>query len=119
MKTVNNYRLQVEGAKKYFLRYDQQALIAKLKLRSDASWIYVRMFAEDYRIHRESGAVERLEKDWVETNDHSRVMTLLDLNTSIKGYNGKVTAPAKEEKTAESPKSEPKLAYIATEEDEG
>ena len=47
------------------------------------------------------------------------VMTLLDLNTAIKGYNGKVAAPAKEEAPAEVKTNEPKIAYIATEEDEG
>ena len=79
MKNVDNYRLQVEGAKKYFLRYDQQKLIEKLKLDADEAYLYTRMLSRDYRIHRESGAVERLNGDWTETNAHGEVMTLLDL----------------------------------------
>ena len=79
MKSKDNYRLQVEGAKKYFLRYDQTRLIRKLVLRSDEDWLYTQMLCTDYRIHRTSGNVERLDAIWEETNDHGEVMTLLDL----------------------------------------
>ena len=79
MKHQDNYRLQVEGAKKYFLRYDQQKLIAKLHLPQDPDFLYTKMLSMPYRIHRESGAVERLEEEWTETNSHGEVMTLLDL----------------------------------------
>ena len=79
MKSKDNYRLQVEGAKKYFLRYDQARLIRKLDLRSDEDWLYTQMLCTDYRIHRTSGNVERLDAIWEETNDHGEVMTLLDL----------------------------------------
>ena len=47
------------------------------------------------------------------------VLTLLDFNTAIKAYNGKLTAPAAEESTKEAKTKEPEIAYIATEEDEG
>lgn len=79
MERVDNYRLQVEGAKKYFLRYDQETLIGKLKLRFDADYLYTNMLCKTYRIHRRTGTVERLDENWVETNSHGEVMTLLDL----------------------------------------
>lgn len=79
MKPVDNYRLHVEGAKKYFLNYDQQKLIEKLKLKADADYLYTQMFCKSYRIHRRSGTVERLDESWTETNAHGEVMTLLDL----------------------------------------
>ena len=79
MKHGDNYRLQVEGAKKYFLRYDQEKLIAKLNLKSDENWLYTKMLGREYRIHRQTGTVERLEESWTETNAHGEVMTLLDL----------------------------------------
>lgn len=79
MERHDNYRLQVEGAKKYFLRYDQEKLIEKLKLKSDEDWLYTEMLCRAYRIHRRTGTVERLEETWVETNHHGEVMTLLDL----------------------------------------
>ncbi len=76
---MDNYRLQVEGAKKHFLRYDQEKLIRKLNLRYDEAYLYTEMLRKPYRIHRVSGTVERREASWVETNDHAEVMTLLDL----------------------------------------
>ena len=76
---MDNYRLQVETAKKCFLHYDQQHLIEKLKIKSDADYLYTKMLCKLYRIHRRSGSVERLENNWVQTNDHGEVMTLLDL----------------------------------------
>lgn len=79
MKIVDNYRLQVEGAKKYFLNYDQQKLIEKLKLKADADYLYTEMLCKSYRIHRPTGTVERLDEHWRETNSHGEVMTLLDL----------------------------------------
>jgi hypothetical protein len=79
MKKADNYRLQVEGAKKYFLNYDQQKLIEKLKLKADPDYLYTHMLCKPYRIHRRSGTVERLDTCWTETNAHGEVMTLLDL----------------------------------------
>ena len=79
MKHTDNYRLQVEGAKKYFLRYDQEKLIEKLGLNRDSDYLYTHMLSTSYRIHRRTGLVERLAGEWVETNDHGEVMTLLDL----------------------------------------
>ena len=76
---MDNYRLQVEAAKRYFLGYDQDALVQKLGLEQDAHYLYATMLYKKYRIHRETGNVERLEENWVRTDDHSEVMTLLDL----------------------------------------
>lgn len=50
------------------------------------------------------------------------VLTLLDFNTAIKSYNGKLAAPVQKEAddaAGKTEKAEPKIAYIATEEDEG
>ena len=79
MKGTDNYRLQVEGAKRYFLRYDQEKLIRKLNLTSNEDYLYTEMLRKSYRIHRRTGQVYRLEDSWTETNDHGEVMTLLDL----------------------------------------
>lgn len=47
------------------------------------------------------------------------VILLLDLNTAIKGYNGKVMAPVKDETTeAETKKNEPAIAFSAAESEE-
>lgn len=79
VRGTDNYRLQVEGAKKYFLRYDQDRLVKKLRLKADRDYLYTKMLCKPYRIHRRTGTVERLDEIWVETNGHGEVMTLLDL----------------------------------------
>jgi hypothetical protein len=79
MERKDNYALQVQYAKQYFLTYDQQKLIEKLKLKYDEGYLYTKMLGREYRIHRQTGTVERLEENWTETNAHGEVMTLLDL----------------------------------------
>lgn len=80
MARVNNYSLQAQQAKACFLTYDQEALIAKLKLRFDKDFLYVPMLSENYRIHRHSGDICReTESGWVDANSFEEVMTLLDL----------------------------------------
>jgi len=76
----DNYRIQFEQAKKTFLSYDQERLIAKLKLKSDETYLYPKMLGSLYRIHRTTADFQRLRGDaWVDANTHSEVMTLLDL----------------------------------------
>ena len=80
MSAVNNYLIHVQQAKARFTIYDQDKLIAKLKLRHDEDYLYAVMLSETYRIHRRSGEIDRMtEAGWVNTNDYGEVMTLLDL----------------------------------------
>lgn len=80
MARANNYLIQAQQAKDLFLSYDQEALIAKLKLRFDELFLYVPMLSETYRIHRQSGDIFRkTSTDWVDANSFEEVMTLLDL----------------------------------------
>lgn len=80
MERKDNYLLQVEQAKKVFLRYNQQALIEKLKLTYDEDYLYTVMLSTPYRIRRSNGDMERLEGDtWRYTDSHGECMTLLDL----------------------------------------
>ena len=80
MARTNNYLLQAAQAKRYFLTYDQAALIRKLKLAYDDDFLYPVLFARRYRLSRKTGDLEREEKDgWQDANTHGEVMTLLDL----------------------------------------
>ena len=80
MALTNNYLIQARQAKAYFLTYDQEALIAKLKLRFDEDYLYVPMLSEIYRIHRTTGDICReTGTGWVDANSFEEVMTLLDL----------------------------------------
>lgn len=76
---ADNYLLQAAQAKKHFLSYDQQELIARCRLRFDADYLYIRFLSEDYRIYRRSGDMERLHNgSWVDGNSFGEVMTILD-----------------------------------------
>lgn len=80
MERVNNYLLQVAQAQQYFLRYDQQALVEKLKLKQDEAYLYATMLSSHYRLNRTNGQLERQEGEvWLDANTHGEYMTLLDL----------------------------------------
>lgn len=80
MEKVDNYQIQAKQARSYFLRYDQRRLIEKLNLRADESYLYTSMLCKQYRIHRKTGDLQRLEEDiWVAANTFAEVMVLLDL----------------------------------------
>ena len=80
MERVNNYAIQVQQAKLHFATYDQEAIIAKLKLRYDETYLYATMLSETYRIHRKTGDIDRkTEAGWVDANSFGEVMVLLDL----------------------------------------
>ena len=79
MARTNNYLLQAAQAKRYFLTYDQEALIRKLHLPYDEDFLYPVLFSRRYRLSRESGDLEREENGvWRDANTHEEVMTLLD-----------------------------------------
>lgn len=76
---VDNYQIQAAQAKKLFLTYDQQELISRCRLKFDDTYLYTKFLAKDYRIHRKTGDMERLEQDvWVVANAFGEVMTILD-----------------------------------------
>ena len=80
MERKDNYALQVQQAKRYFLTYDQESLIRKLNLQQDQTYLYPRMLGRDYRIHRHTGDLEGfVDGKWRDANTHGECMTLLDL----------------------------------------
>ena len=79
MARTNNYLLQAAQAKRYFLTYDQDALIRKLDLEYDEEYLYPVLFSCRYRLSRKTGDLEREEKGiWQDANTFEEVMTLLD-----------------------------------------
>ncbi len=80
MERTNNYLIQAQQAKTLFSAYDQETLIAKLQLRHDETYLYPTMFRETYRIHRQTGNIDRqTETGWADANSFGEVMVLLDL----------------------------------------
>lgn len=80
MERKDNYQLQAQQAKQWFLRYDQQKLVEKLKLAYDEDYLYVNLLCQPYRISRATGDMERLHRGaWTDADSHGEVMTILDL----------------------------------------
>lgn len=80
MALVNNYLIQARQARERFATYDQEKLIQKLKIPFDTQYLYVSMLAQNYRLHRQTGDLERLAgEQWQDANTFEEVMTLLDL----------------------------------------
>ena len=76
---ADNYAIQMANAQKFFLTYDQEALIRKFRLRADENFLYVTMFATPYRLSRHTGSLERFKESWEDANTFGEVMTLLDI----------------------------------------
>ena len=79
IEKMDNYQIQLAQAKKRFLTYDQQELIARCRLRHDESFLYFRFLSEEHRLDRKSGDLQR-QKDgyWISANSFGEVMTVLD-----------------------------------------
>ena len=85
-KSVSNYDLQVDIAKQIFLEYDQERMIRKFRLETDADWIYLTYLNTPCRISRITGGVEEyIENAWWECRNFSTVMTVYDLLCYHKG----------------------------------
>ncbi len=79
-KSVSNYDLQVDIAKRIFLEYDQELLIRKFRLEADRRHIYLNYMNTPCRIARSDGAVEEYTQNrWKECRSFSTVMTIYDL----------------------------------------
>lgn len=80
MERKNNYLIQRERAKEYFLKFDQETIIEKYKLKWDAIYMYVDFFGASYRIRREDGQVERGEDGFsrAEEAGFSEVLSIFD-----------------------------------------
>ena len=80
MERRDNYKIQADQAKRYFLRYDQESLIRKLKAKADEKYIYVKFLCQLYRIDRATADLQRqVGETWQDGNSFGEVMTLLDL----------------------------------------
>ena len=88
---MDNYDLQVDIARKIFLEYDQEQMIRKFHLDSNAQYICLTYLNTPCRIDRKTGSIEEyIFKTWQECRDYSTVMTVYDLLCHHKGE----TAPA-------------------------
>lgn len=58
MKSVDNYARSQDAARLLFLKWDQEAIIARGRLAADEESIRLNFLGQPFRIHRATGAVE-------------------------------------------------------------
>lgn len=80
-REVNNYAIQAEYAKTLFLKYDQDAIIRKLSLKADETYLYLPFLDYEYRVHRTTACVEKRTEDgtYVDGNSFNEVLTVFDV----------------------------------------
>lgn len=74
---MDNYAVSRDRAQRYFLGFDQQAMIRGWQLKYDDTSIYVDFLGRRYRICRATGAVCRLPERV--PADHNEVLSIFDL----------------------------------------
>lgn len=79
MKRWDNYSSQAQAAMTYFLQYDHEKLIRKLKLSHNSEFLFTDMLGKAYRINRSTGRIQRLDDLWRDVHSYNEIMTLLDL----------------------------------------
>lgn len=76
----SNYEKQAYGARSLFLNYSQETMIDKFQLEHDREYLYLKLLDRNYRISRESGAVEIQEQGKASLClDYRVVMTIYDV----------------------------------------
>ena len=78
---ASNYEKMAEGARAYFLKMDQAAMIGRWKLEHDEDRLYVTYFGERMAIDRHTGALIPLEPEGVYRSPDgvNETMALFDL----------------------------------------
>ena len=59
---TDNYEKQIYIGRDLFLRYDQDMLIKKYKLKNDHAYLYLNYIGTEYRISRSDGSIEYMAK---------------------------------------------------------
>ena len=77
---TDNYEKQIYIGRDLFLKYDQDMLIKKYKLKNDHAYLYLNYIGTEYRISRSDGSIEYMaEGIWKICKEYTIVMTIYDL----------------------------------------
>lgn len=75
----DNYAIQAEHARRLFLTYDQDAIIARAPVEYDNDWLCLKLLDQPIRIDRRTGYIFRLSNgEWIPANSHGEVLTIFD-----------------------------------------
>ena len=80
-RSTGNYEKQVYLARDLFLKYDQEEMIRKFDLASDAQFLYMELLHQPCRVSRSTGVVEQSDLDgiWTLCENYELVMTIYDV----------------------------------------
>ena len=80
-KRMNNYEIMKRQMRKDFLKYDQDRMIDKFRLRHDPDFIYITFIGRLYRVHRASGNVEWSDDGFAHPREanYNEAMTIYDV----------------------------------------
>ena len=77
---TDNYEKQIYIGRDLFLKYDQDMLIKKYKLKNDHTHLYLNYIGTEYRVSRSDGSIEYMaEGIWKLCKEYTIVMTIYDL----------------------------------------
>lgn len=75
---MNNYEKTLLRAEQVFLTFRQEDMIEACKLTADTDFIYIDFFQQPFRIHRNSGRIEAIEKNSFRHGTFSEGMAIFD-----------------------------------------
>jgi len=75
----SNYDVTRDRVEGEFLKYSQELMIQKFRLANDPDYLYIRFAAQDYRINRKTGRVERLASGEAVHAGFNETMTIFDV----------------------------------------
>ena len=100
--SISNYDRVLPDARRRFLNFDQDRMIARFSLQSDETYLYISFFSRLHRIHRSSALVEWLDSDGTpHESDFRTALTIYDVlccsapNCSLSGQFAPINSVAK------------------------
>ena len=82
---TDNYEKQIYIGRDLFLRYDQDMLIKKYKLKNDHAYLYLNYIGTEYRVSRSDGSIEYMaEGIWKLCKEYTIVITTCSATQKIK-----------------------------------
>ena len=78
---ISNYEIMKRQMQKEFLKYDQENMIRKFRLKHDPEFLYIRFVGKDYRIGRKDGLVSGSEDGFQTACEagYNEAMTIYDV----------------------------------------
>lgn len=89
---MDNYQKALIYARELFLKWDQEKIISRYRLRADDEYIYISFLGFPYHIERTTGIVQRIENDPREA-DFSESLSIYDYlcrENPIPGLSGRL-----------------------------